>query len=134
MRRTAVLSRPARGPAVPALALVTALVLAGCTGSDDGGAEGPGGSEEPAVAEVVTAAPDAARTLVADADAVAAAVSTSRALYESSDVAVVAGSGDADAELLGAVAAVGLGVPLLLASDGPADALGEELDRLGVQT
>ncbi|MGY1839207.1 MULTISPECIES: hypothetical protein [unclassified Modestobacter] len=134
MRRTAALPRPARGPAVPALALVTALVLAGCTGSDDGGAGGSGGSDEPAVAEVVTAAPDAARTLVADADPLAAAVSTSRALYESSDVAVVAGSGDADAELLGAVAAVGLGVPLLLGSDGPADALGEELDRLGVQT
>ncbi|WP_164701850.1 hypothetical protein [Modestobacter sp. KNN46-3] len=137
MRRTAVLPRPARGPAVPALALVTALVLAGCTGSDDGdsgGSADSGGSDDPAVAGAVTAAPDAARTLVPDADPVAAAVSTSRALYESSDVAVVAGGGDADAELLGAVAAVGLGVPLLLGSDDPADVLGAELDRLGVQT
>ncbi|MCZ2824508.1 MULTISPECIES: cell wall-binding repeat-containing protein [unclassified Modestobacter] len=135
MRRTAVLPRPARGPAAPALALVTALVLAGCTGSDDDGAAGGSGdSDEPVVAEVVATAPDAARTLVPDSDPVAAAVSTSRALYGSSDVAVVAGSGDADAELLGAVAAVGLGVPLLLGSDDPADVLGEELDRLGVQT
>ncbi|MCZ2836983.1 cell wall-binding repeat-containing protein [Modestobacter sp. VKM Ac-2985] len=135
MRRIAVLPRPARGPAVPALALVTALVLAGCTGSDDDGAAGGSGdSDEPVVAEVVATAPDAARTLVSDTDPVAAAVSTSRALYGSSDVAVVASSGDADAELLGAVAAVGLGVPLLLGSDDPADVLGAELDRLGVQT
>ncbi|GAA4732869.1 hypothetical protein GCM10023328_10220 [Modestobacter marinus] len=137
MRRTAVLPRTPRGPAVPALALVTALVLAGCTGSDDGdsgGSGSAGGSDEPAAAGAVTVAPDATRTLVPDTDPVAAAVSTSRALYESSDVAVVAGSGDADAELLGAVAAVGLGVPLLLGSDAPADALGTELDRLGVQT
>ncbi|MCZ2815015.1 cell wall-binding repeat-containing protein [Modestobacter sp. VKM Ac-2984] len=135
MRRTAVLPRPARGPAVPALALVTALVLAGCTGSDDdAGASGSGDADEPVVAEVVATAPEAARTLVPDTDPVAAAVSTSRALFSSSDVAVIAGSGDADAELLGAVAAVGLGVPLLLGSDDPADVLGAELDRLGVQT
>jgi hypothetical protein len=114
-------------PAALALALV-----AGCTGSDDPGSA----AEESAApaAAVVTTVPDAPRTLVADADPVAAAVSTSRALFDSAPVAVVAGRDDPSAQLLGAVSAVGLGVPLLLGAGDAGEAIGSELDRLGVQT
>jgi hypothetical protein len=87
-------------------------------------------------AESVTSAPDAALTLVADADPVASAVSASRALFDRSTVAVVTRDSDAAGELLGASAAVGLGVPLLVepAGGGAGDVLGTELDRLGVTT
>ncbi|GAB4082034.1 hypothetical protein G3R41_09055 [Modestobacter muralis] len=113
-----------------ALALV---LLAGCTGGDDepaGDAAGASGSAAQPAA-VVTAAPEADRTLVPDADPAAAAVSASRAVFASSPVAVVAGPDDAPGQLLAAVAAVGLGVPLLL---GDPDVVGPELDRLGVQS
>ncbi|QXG75479.1 hypothetical protein KUM42_16905 [Modestobacter sp. L9-4] len=114
-------------PAALALAL-----LAGCTGggepaAGDAAASSSGTTAEPAA--VVTAAPAASRTLVPDADPAAAAVSASRAVFRSSPVAVVAGPDDDAGQLLGAVAAVGLGVPLLL---GGSDAVGAELDRLGV--
>ncbi|WP_254781311.1 hypothetical protein [Modestobacter sp. DSM 44400] len=115
-------------------------MLAGCTGP----AEPPAASAEDAAArpaEPVTATPGAPRTLIADADPVAAAVSTSRALFASSPVVVVADSADPAAQLLGASAAVGLGVPLLLGvsslpgSGGePDDVLSPELDRLGVSS
>ena len=118
--------------AVPSVALVVVL-LAGCT-EEDRPDEPAAQSSADAAVTAVTAAPDAARTLVADTDPVAAAASTSRALFRSSPVAVVAAAGETDDELLGAVSAVGLGVPLLLASEQGADALGPELDRLGVQT
>ncbi|CCH87011.1 Putative lipoprotein [Modestobacter italicus] len=117
-----------------ASAVVTLVVLAGCTSSsadDDpaGSAPADAAGDQP-----VTAAPEAPRTLVADTDPVAAAVSTSRALFAGAPVAVVAGRDDPSAQLLGAVSAVGLGVPLLLGADGSADALAPELDRLGVRT
>ena len=66
------------------------------------------------VVEVATSAPDGSLTLVADADPVTAAVSTSRALFDSAGLVVLAPADDAAATLLGASAAVGLGVPLLL--------------------
>ncbi|MCZ2828584.1 hypothetical protein O2W14_07045 [Modestobacter sp. VKM Ac-2986] len=112
-----------------ALALV---VLAGCTSGDDPADDAAGGSGSAAQpAAVVTAAPDADRTLVPDAEPAAAAVSASRAVFASSPVAVVAAPDDASGQLLGAAAAVGLGVPLLL---GDPDVVGPELDRLGVQS
>jgi hypothetical protein len=113
-----------RKPVVPIL--VGLLVVAtGCTGGVADSAEQR--------AESVTSAPDAALTLVADADPVASAVSASRALFDRSTVAVVARDGDAAAALLGSSAAVGLGVPLLVepASGGAGDVVGAELDRLG---
>lgn len=77
-----------------------------------------------------------------------AAISTSRALYESSDVVVLADPGDSAAIALGASAAVALGVPLLLSlqtappeqpgdpGQSPApeveDSLAVEFERLGV--
>ncbi|MGY1749956.1 hypothetical protein [Modestobacter sp. SYSU DS0511] len=121
--------RPAA--AVPSAALVLAL-LAGCTGGDTSDDPSAEGSDD--VAAAVTAAPDAPRTLVTDADPVASAVSTSRALFRSSPVVVLAEADDAAAQLLGASAAVGLGVPLLLDDGaGADDVLSPELDRLGAE-
>jgi hypothetical protein len=116
-------------------AVVTLVLLAGCTGtsSADGDPAGSASADGPGD-QAVTATPGAPRTLVADTDPVAAAVSTSRALFAGSPVAVLAGPDDPSAQLLGAVSAVGLGVPLLLGGDGAADALAPELDRLGVHT
>jgi hypothetical protein len=114
-------------------AVLALVLLAGCTGSDDDAPSAGGGSAAP-VSDAATAAPDAPRTLIADAEPVAASVSTSRALFAGSPVAVLAGRDDPSAQLLGAASAVGLGVPLLVGADGAADALAPELDRLGVQT
>ncbi|MDQ3579216.1 MAG: hypothetical protein M3443_16810 [Actinomycetota bacterium] len=103
------------------------LLLAGCT--SDGDAE----SARPTVAPS-SSKPDAALTLIADADPAAAAISTSRALYDSSDVVVLAAPDDQAAITLGASAAVALGVPLLLSIPGgqPGDPLNSEFDRLSV--
>jgi hypothetical protein len=116
-----------RKPVVPILVGLL-VVTSGCTG---GVADSAGQR-----AESVTSAPDSALTLVADADPVASAVSASRALFDRSAVAVVARDGDGAGELLGASAAVGLGVPLLLepAGGGAGDVLGAELNRLGATT
>jgi hypothetical protein len=121
-------------PMLPA-GLAAALLLTGCTGSDHGGGAAEGNaaiSQDAAVP--VTAVPSASPTLVADEGAVAAAVSMSRALFTSSPLAVVADDGDPAGRLLAASAAVGLGVPLLVADGGAAgeEAVGSELDRLGV--
>ena len=116
-----------RSPTVP-IALTVALLLSGCgAASGDAAEQGAG---------VATSAPDARLTLVADEDPVAAAASASRALFDSADVVVVARDGDAAGTLLGASAATGLGVPLLLepAGGGAADALSGELERLGTTT
>jgi hypothetical protein len=112
-----------RKPVVPIL--VGLLAATGCTG---------GVADRPEQrAESVTSAPDSALTLVADADPVASAVSVSRAMFDRSTVAVVAGDGDDAAALLGSSVAVGLGVPLLVqpAGGGAGDVVGAELDRLG---
>ncbi len=111
--------------AVPSTALAGLLLLSGCTGSSGGG----GGDAAPL--EPVTAAPGAASTLVADVDPAASAVSTSRALFTSSPVVVVADSDDEAGQLLGASAAVSLGVPLLLTTGSADDPVAGELDRLG---
>ncbi|MGY1607706.1 hypothetical protein [Geodermatophilus sp. SYSU D00700] len=108
------------------------LLVAGCTSSaaDEGGGDG-------GPAQAATAAPGEKLTVVADGEPAAAAVSTSRALFEQSGVVVVAPDGDAAATLLGASAAVGLGVPLLLDPEGEGsadDAVAAEIDRLGAGT
>ncbi len=100
------------------------LLLTGCTSS---------GEETAAARPTATASssvPDTAMTLIADTDPAAAAISTSRALYDSSEVVVLAHPGDQAAISLGASAAVALGVPLLLSV--PDVALGTEFERLGV--
>jgi hypothetical protein len=118
-----------RAGALPS-ALIAVLLVAGCTFSDGPSHEGA------AVAEVATSTPDARLTLIADTDRVAAAISASRALFDSSRVVVLARDRDLRGELLGASAAVGMGVPLLLApeGDGTGDAVTAEFDRLGVVT
>jgi hypothetical protein len=116
-----------RSPTVP-IALTAVLLAAGCGTA--------AGEDAEAAAGVTTSAPDARLTLVADEDPVASAASASRALFDSADVVVVARDGDAAGTLLGASAATGLGVPLLLepAGGGSADALATELERLGTTT
>ncbi|WP_104524801.1 hypothetical protein [Blastococcus atacamensis] len=102
--------------------VVTAGLLAACTGTDDG----PGDDG----ATVVLSSPEEDLTLVADEDPAAASVSTSRALFQRSGVAVVASADDRAGTLLGSSAAVGLGVPLLLVGS-DAGSVSDELDRLG---
>ncbi|WP_207455570.1 hypothetical protein [Desertivibrio insolitus] len=62
-------------------------------------------------------------------DAAAAAVQTSRALFESSPAVVIA-AGDDTADLAAAVAGAALGVPVL---EGTGDAVLDELERLGAE-
>jgi hypothetical protein len=116
-----------RSPTLP-IALTVALLVSGCGAAS--------GDEAEQGAGVATSAPDARLTLVADEDPVASAASTSRALFDRADVVVLARDGDAAGTLLGATAATGLGVPLLLepADGAPADALSSELERLGTTT
>ena len=108
--------------------LSAALLLVGCTsGPSRPDAEGPD------AARVATSAPDAALTVVAGGEAVANATATSRSLFDTAEVVVLARDGDLEGTLLGASAAVGLGVPLLLepADGGVPDAVATELERLG---
>ncbi len=121
-----------RAAAVPAALL---LLVAGCT--DSGSDSSSSSDEEPTSAGTasspVAAEPGEGLTVVADEDPVAQAVSTSRALFESSPVAVLVRADDRSGQLLGASAAVGLGVPLLVEPAGGGGAEpAEELDRLGV--
>lgn len=116
-----------RVAAVPAALL---LLVAGCT--DSGSGSSSSSDDEPTSSTPVPAEPGSGLTVVADEDPVAQAVSTSRALFESSPVAVLVRADDRAGQLLGASAAVGLGVPMLVE---PAGGGGEEpageLDRLG---
>ncbi|MCA0144023.1 hypothetical protein [Blastococcus sp. LR1] len=102
--------------------VLTAGLLAACTGTDE-----PSGDEQ---ATVTLAEPGQQLTLVADEDPAGASVSTSRTLFERSGVAVVADADDRAGTLLGASAAVGLGVPLLVVESDAAP-VAEELERLG---
>jgi hypothetical protein len=72
-------------------------------------------------------------TVVADGEPARRRGQRQPRLFEESGVVVVAPDGDPAARLLGASAAVGLGVPLLLDPEGEAgdDAVAGELDRLG---
>ncbi|RBY93530.1 hypothetical protein DQ237_17185 [Blastococcus sp. TF02-8] len=104
------------------LPLVVATgLLAACTGAQD--------EAEARAATVALSTPDERLTVVPGSGP-AASVGASRALFERSDVAVVAEADDRAATLLGASAAVGLGVPLLVTDGSPV--VGEELERLAV--
>ncbi len=126
--------RPGRSRSgVLAVGLVPVLLAAGCTSF----AEPPGrDASARSVAEVGTSAPDAEVTVVADADPVTVAVSTSRALFDSAELVVVAPEDDVRATLLAAGAAVALGVPLLVEpqADAGAGLVADELERLGTTT
>ncbi|MCV2490933.1 hypothetical protein OF117_16380 [Geodermatophilus sp. YIM 151500] len=124
-----------RTSALPVV-LSAVLLLAGCTSAPSAEVAAGTSGDAAVPAEVRTAPPGEPLTVVADPGAVEAAASASRALFARAEVAVVARDGDAAGVLLGASAAAGLGVPLLLEpGDGtPAAALAEELDRLGTTT
>ena len=125
-----------RIPAVSAAATVV-LLTAGCGLFGDAERDDAAGGESGSEARTVTAAPGERLTVIADADPVAAAVSTSRAFFDTAEVAVVAQDGDAAGTLLGSATAVALGVPLLVqpaGAAGDAGALVDELDRLGTRT
>jgi hypothetical protein len=120
-----------------ALCAVVSAVLgtAGCTVFTDSAPEGE--RESAPTARVVTAAPSGRLTLIPDPDPVASAVSTSRVLFRTAEVAVLVEDGDAAGTLLGASTAVALGVPLLVVppdAEDAADAVADELDRLGADT
>ena len=126
-----------RAAAVP---VALALVVSGCTGSDNdpGSDTGTGdagtGSADDAAAAPVLSDLGAGLTLVADEEPVAQAVGASRALFESSPVAVLARADDRAGMLLGASAAVGLGVPFLVEPARGGDGeLADELERLGAE-
>ncbi|WP_409329580.1 hypothetical protein [Trujillonella humicola] len=107
------------------------LLVGACSGGDG---EGPD-RDERGTATVGTSAPDERLTVVGHADPVAAAAGASRALFDEAGVAVLARDGDRAGELLGASAAAGLGVPLLLEpARGGSSAATDELERLGVTT
>lgn len=95
-----------RLPRLAAAPLALALLLTGCSFGD------PEPSEN---ALVRTSDPDAALTLISEASDVDAALATSRALFDSAPLVVIAVSGDTQAQELSARAAIELGVPLLVA-------------------
>jgi hypothetical protein len=116
--------------ALPALATAL-LTVSACTSFSEGHTRADGASSSRG-ATVATASPKSL-TLVTEGSTAALAAATSRALFASSDVAVLARDGDDAGTLLAASAAAGLGVPLLLESPDGADgqAVADELDRLG---
>jgi hypothetical protein len=86
----------------------------------------------PVVVPVETRPPGGPVTLVADADPETTALTASRALYVHAPTVVLAPVNDVAAQLSGASAAVGLGVPLLLTGGTVVGAdVAVELDRLG---
>ena len=87
------------------LAVCLGLALTACTDA---------GESARSPVQPSTSRPDAPLTLIADPDPGAAAISTSRALFDGSEVVVLADRDDQAALALGASAAVALGVPLLL--------------------
>ncbi len=108
---------------------VTVVLVGACSSGDADEPEQPEGS-----AVVGTVTPGQRLTVVGDTDPVAAAAAASRVLFDRAGVAVVAREGDRAGELLGASAAAGLGVPLLLETAGDATVAAEELERLGATT
>jgi hypothetical protein len=114
-------------PSLVALPL-TALVLCSCSGTS------PTRTVATPVVPVGTAAPGPLG-VVSEADPIAAGVDVSRALFRTAPVVAVARDGDEAGTLLGASAAVALGVPLLVQPAGPPrEELTGELVRLHATT
>jgi len=116
-------------PRVLPVLLLALTLLCSCTGP------GVQGGDPVTPTQSATTAAPVRLTVVAEADPAAAAEHASRVLFRSADVAVLARDGDRPGTLLGASAAVSLGVPLLLQPAGGDDAgVARELDRLGAGT
>src|SRR4051794_2968138 len=115
--------------------VLLALTAPGCT-PFAGPRAAPSTTTSAAVARPVTAEPGRDLTLIADADPVAAAAAMSGALFDRAPVVVLARAEDRAGVLLGASAAVGLGVPLLVQGAGaPSDGdVAREVGRLDVAT
>ena len=96
-----------------ALGLGAIVVLSACTA--------PETTESSSIA-TTTSSPDATLTVVADANEIAASVSTSRELFDAAPVVVVAPVGVPEAQDVAARAAIALGVPLLIGVAEPAEA------------
>jgi hypothetical protein len=128
---------PVRARALP-IALAAVLITGACNASPSSDADPSDSAAEPEerVAQVSTAAASEPLTLVTGDDPVATSVSASRTFFEHAEVVVLAAEGDRAGALLGASAAVALGVPLLLGAvgDGVAEPVLAELDRLGTTT
>ncbi|GLB66293.1 hypothetical protein [Arthrobacter mangrovi] len=116
-----------RARVLAAAAAAAALALGGCSAAEVGAS--PGESARHEQARVVLKPAGAAPQLIAGTDA-EAAFAASRALFESSPLAVLAPPEDPAAVKQAVTEAVRLGVPLLLAADG----LMAELERLGVRS
>ena len=129
-------SRPARRAVPPhrlvmGAAVVLGLLVTACVAAPDPEPTPVATTApSPAVLAAVTA-PAAELALVGLEEPDALALAASRALYERGPVVVLAPAGEHVDQLVGASAAVALGVPLLL-TGGPADGeVAAELERLG---
>lgn len=111
--------------------LTFAALLSGCTSNGDGPA--PAGSERAAALSAVLVQPDEGAELIDGDTSAEAAISTSRALYDSTPVVVLADAADPDMQARAASVAVHLGAPLLLSSGSESDAdaaVRKEIQRL----
>jgi hypothetical protein len=112
------MTRRSRIPRTAALGLVAILAFSACTAS-----ESKDSTESRSVATTISS-PDASLTVIADPSEIAASVATSRALFTTAPVVVVAPVGAPEVQEVAARAAVALGVPLLIgdaASEGSDD-------------
>ena len=102
------------------------VALAGCTSA---------GPEPVPTVTAQAQAPAQETTVLASADPAELATELSRMFFTQAPVALVVPEDDAAASLTAGSLAVTLGVPVLLAGEGPtADLLAEELERLGTET
>lgn len=126
------MTRRSRTLRTAALGLGAILALSACTASEP---------TEPSSISSTTSSPDATLTVIADANEIAASVSTSRELFDTAPVVVVAPEGVPEAQDVAARAAIALGVPLLIGDaeqtgepTESADLIAKELDRLKTTT
>ncbi|MCC2307998.1 cell wall-binding repeat-containing protein [Cellulomonas chengniuliangii] len=129
-------SRPARRAVPPhrlvmGAAVVLGLVVTACVAAPDPEPTPVATTAPSPAALAAVTAPAAELALVGVEEADAVALAASRALYERGPVVVLASAAEHADQLVGASAAVALGVPLLL-TGGPADGeVAAELERLG---
>ena len=107
-----------------ALGLGAAIALSACTTSD----------VTESTMRATTSSPDATLTVMADANEIEASVSTSRELFDTAPVVVVAPVGVPEAQDVAARAAIALGAPLLIGNKLPAQSEGTGAPASGAPT